>query len=49
MLAQKRSVAALLYAQEKMTDAEREVAFNAVFTKCIETFAAAVLARNEKL
>lgn len=49
MLAQKRSVAALLYAQEKLTDAEREVAFNAVFPQCIETFAAAVLARNEKL
>jgi hypothetical protein len=46
-LANKRSAAALLSAQEYLTAAERELTFNAVFAQCIETFLAAVLEKDK--
>jgi DNA polymerase-3 subunit delta' len=47
-LANKRSAAALLSAQEYLTAAERELTFNAVFPQCIETFLAAVLEKDRQ-
>lgn len=48
-LANKRSAAALLSAQEYLTSAERELTFNAVFPQCIETFLAAVLEKDRQV
>lgn len=48
-LANKRSAAALLSAQEYLTAAERELTFNAVFPQCIETFLAAVLEKDRQV
>lgn len=45
-LASVRTTAALLYAQERLTVAEQELTFNAVFAQCIETFATSVLQKN---
>ena len=39
---------ALLYAQERLSKAESEVQFNAVFPQCLETLIASVLRENEK-
>ncbi|MBR2330682.1 MAG: hypothetical protein IKA40_05490 [Clostridia bacterium] len=49
VLANKRSAAALLSAQEYLTAAERELTFNAVFPQCIETFLAAVLEKDRQV
>ena len=46
-LASVRSEAALLFAQEALIAAERELTFNAVFAQCIETFLASVMAKDE--
>ncbi len=39
---------ALLFAQEAITQAEKQVKFNAVFSHCIEVCIASILAENEK-
>lgn len=47
-LASKYTVAALLYAQEAISQAEKEVAFNAVFPQCIEVCMAKIRRKNEQ-
>ncbi len=47
-LADKLTVRALLYAQSRLTEAEREVFFNAVFPQCLETLLAAIAKENQK-
>lgn len=47
-LANLRGVSALLFAQEGLIAAERELAFNAVFAQCIETFLSAVLQKDKQ-
>lgn len=47
-LAQKRTVRALLFAQKALTEAERELFFNAVFPQCLETLLAGIYRENQK-
>ena len=47
-LASKYSVSALLFAQEAISAAEKEVAFNAVFPQCIEICMAKIRRKNEQ-
>ena len=47
-LANLRGVSALLFAQEGLIAAERELAFNAVFAQYIETFLSAVLQKDKQ-
>lgn len=46
-IAEKYSLSALLFAQERITQAERELKFNAVFPQCLETLLAAILHKNQ--
>ncbi len=42
------STAALLYAQEALSAAEKQVNFNAIFSQCIQTCVANILAKNKE-
>ena len=46
-IAKRFTTRALLYAQEALTKAEREVFFNAVFPQCLETLMAGVIKENQ--
>ncbi len=46
-VAERFSVAALLYAQEALSEGEKQVKFNAVFSQCIEVCVAKIIAKNE--
>lgn len=47
-VAEKFPVSTLLFAQKKIADAERDVAFNAVFPQCLELLFAGIFAHKEK-
>ena len=47
LIAKRFTPRALLYAQEALTKAEREVVFNAVFPQCLETLTASILEKNK--
>ncbi len=42
------SKGALLYAQEAISEAEKQVKFNAIFSQCVETCVAKILAKNKE-
>ncbi len=41
-------ISALLFAQERISEAEKEVKFNAIFSQCIEVCVAKIITENEK-
>lgn len=47
LVAERFTARALLYAQEALTAAERELFFNAVFPQCLETLIASILKENK--
>lgn len=47
-LANGRTMYALIYAQEKATEAEKQVTFNAFFPQCLEVLLASVLRENQR-
>ena len=47
-IAEKYETATLLFAQEEITKAERQIFFNAVFPQCLEILAAKILTKNEE-
>lgn len=47
-IAEKRSAAALVFAQESASKAEKEVTFNAYFPQCLELLLASVLRENKR-
>ncbi len=47
-LANTLSTGALLYAQEAISEAEKQIKFNAIFSQCVETCVAKILAKNKE-
>ena len=48
-LAEKRTLPALIFAQEACSDAEKQVTFNAFFPQCLEVLLASVLRENKRI
>ena len=47
-VAEKYEISSLLYAQEEISNAEKQVQFNAVFPQCIEVCMANIRENNKK-
>jgi hypothetical protein len=47
-VAEKYLISSLLYAQKTLTDAEKDIAFNAVFPQCLEITLSKILLQNAK-